>query len=194
MTIDSVSHSVPGYPQLDAFTQAAQGGGDVFISVAGEHLQVLGTGATPGGRSVAWVAPDVDTVSMFSQALANTYGNGIASAVSRELGLAASPGKPLSSRTIEQAVDMAQTSRQALEGVDFATRLACSASTGSSVFMAACTQAGIDPASLDAQQRHTLDASMQHRFDQAAATGQSPVSLDTARAWLTQLLGPASPR
>lgn len=194
MTIDSVSRPVPGYPQLDAFTQAAQGGGDVFISVAGDQLRVLGTGATPGGRSVAWVAPDVDTSSMFAQALANTYGNGIASAVSRELGLAANPGKPLSSRTIEQAVDMAQASRQALEGVDFATRLACSASAGSSIFMAACNQAGIDPASLDAQQRRTLDADMQQRFDQAAASGQSPVSLDTARTWLSQLLGATMPR
>ncbi|WP_144630598.1 hypothetical protein [Bordetella genomosp. 13] len=193
MTIDSVSRPVPGFPQIDAFTQAAQGGGDVYISVAGAQLQVLGTGATPGGRSVAWVAPDTDTVSMFSQALANTYGNGIASAVSRELGLAASPGRPLAARTIELAVDMAQTSRQALDGVDFATRLACSASTGSSVFMSACSQAGINPASLDVQQRHTLDAAMQQRFDQAAASGHSPVSLDTARTWLAQLLV-AAPR
>lgn len=188
MTIDSVSRPTPGSPQLDAFTQAAQGGGDVYISVAGEQLQVLGTGTTPGGRSVAWVAPDVDTVSMFSEALARTYGNGIASAVSRELGLTASPGKPLSARTIELAVDMAQTSRQALDGVDFATRLACSASTGSTVFLSACAQAGIDPAGVDAQKRQAIDVAMQQRFDHAAGTGQSPVSLGTARTWLSAVL------
>lgn len=188
MTIDSVSRPSPGSPQLDAFTQAAQAGGDVYISVAGEQLQVLGTGTTPGGRSVAWVAPDVDTVSMFSEALARTYGNGIASAVSRELGLSASPGKPLSARTIELAVDMAQTSRHALDGVDFATRLACSASTGSAVFLSACSQAGIDPASVDAQKRQVIDVAMQQRFDQAASAGESPVSLATARTWLSAVL------
>lgn len=129
MTISSVTPSSP-FVSLEAFAKAAESGQDVYVDVAGEKLQVLGMGTTPGGRSVAWVAPNVDTTAMFAQALARSYGQGIASAVSRELGLEPNPGKPLSARTVAQALDMAQTSRDALSGVDFLTRLALSATNG----------------------------------------------------------------
>lgn len=86
MTISSVTPSSP-FVSLDAFAKAAQSGEDVYVDIAGETLRVLGVGSTPGGRSVAWVAPNVDTTGMFAQALARSYGQGIASAVSRELGL-----------------------------------------------------------------------------------------------------------
>lgn len=82
MTISSVTPSSP-FLSLEAFAKAAESGQDVYVDVAGERLQVLGVGATPGGRSVAWVAPNVDTTEMFAQALARTFGQGIASAVSR---------------------------------------------------------------------------------------------------------------
>ena len=54
--------------------------------------------------------------------------------MSRELGLEPNPGKPLSARTVAQALDMAQTSRDALSGVDFLTRLALSATNGAPAF------------------------------------------------------------
>lgn len=137
MTISSVTPSSP-FVSLEAFAKAAESGQDVYVDVAGEKLQVLGMGTTPGGRSVAWVAPNVDTTAMFAQALARSYGQGIASAVSRELGLEPNPGKPLSARTVAQALDMAQTSRDALSGVDFLTRLALSATNGAPAFQQAC--------------------------------------------------------
>ncbi|AKP88239.1 hypothetical protein [Achromobacter ruhlandii] len=187
MTISSVTPSSP-FVSLDAFAQAAQSGQDIYVDIAGETLRVLGMGTTPGGRSVAWVAPNVDTTAMFAQALAHSYGQGIASAVSRELGLEPNPGKPLSARTVTLALDMAQTSRDALSGVDFLTRLALSASNGAPAFQQACSDAGVAPASLDAARRGALDLAMQARFDQAAQSGQSPVSLATAAAWLRDLL------
>ncbi|MNK22379.1 hypothetical protein D3C87_406540 [compost metagenome] len=187
MTISSVTPSSP-FVSLDAFAKAAEGGQDLYVDIAGEKLQVLGMGATPSGRSVAWVAPNVDTTAMFAQALAHSYGQGIASAVSRELGLDPSPGKPLSARTVAAAIDMAETSSHALSGVDFMTRLATSAAGNTPAFQQACTDAGIAPSSLDAARRAALDESMQGRFDQAARSGQSPVSLATASGWLRELI------
>lgn len=142
MTISSVTPSSP-FVSLDAFAKAAQSGEDVYVDIAGETLRVLGVGSTPGGRSVAWVAPNVDTTGMFAQALARSYGQGIASAVSRELGLEPNPGKPLSARTVTLALDMAQTSRDALSGVDFMTRLALSATNDAPAFQQACRDAGV---------------------------------------------------
>lgn len=187
MTISSVTPSSP-FISLDTFAKAAEGGQDVYVDIAGEKLQVLGVGATPSGRSVAWVAPDADTASMFTQALAHSYGQGIASAVARELGLEPSPGKPLSARTVATAIDMAETSSHALSGVDFMTRLATSAAGNSPAFQQACSDAGIAPSSLDTARRSALDQSMQTRFEQAARSGQSPVSLATAAGWLRDLL------
>lgn len=189
MSINPVS--IPPSPHgisLEAFSQATRAGDAVYISVSGQSLQVLGTGSTASGRSVAWVAPDMDTVSMFTEALARTYGSGIASAVSRELGLTPSPGKPLSSRTIERAIDMAQTSQQALEGVDFATRLGCSASMGAPVFREVCAELGIPPERIGPDKRQQIDQTMQQRFSEAASSGLSPVPLDTARSWLRELI------
>ncbi|WZB74541.1 hypothetical protein WJ972_28855 [Achromobacter insuavis] len=68
---------------------------------------------------------------------------------------------------------MAQTSRDALSGVDFLTRLALSATNGAPAFQQACSDAGVAPASLDAARRGALDQAMQARFDQAAQSGQS---------------------
>ena len=187
MTISSVTPSSP-FVSLEAFAKAAQSGQDVYVDIAGEKLQVLGMGTTPGGRSVAWVAPNVDTTSLFAQALAHSYGQGITSAVSRELGLEPNPGKPLAARTVAQALDMAQTSRDALSGVDFLTRLAVSASADTPAFQQACRDTGVAAASLDASRRDALDQAMQARFEQAALSGQSPVSLATAAAWLRDQL------
>ncbi|MFJ1302015.1 hypothetical protein ACILG0_18775 [Pseudomonadota bacterium AL_CKDN230030165-1A_HGKHYDSX7] len=185
MTINSVSSS-PGFVSLDAFAQAAEQGGDVYVTVVGEQFHVLGSGTTPSGRSVAWVATDADTAALFSDALAHTYGNGIASAVSRELGLAGGPGTPLSARSISLALDMAQTSRDALDGVDFMTRLDHSAAAGSTGFRAVCDQLGVAPDSVSPAQRMAIDLAMEQRFNDAAHRG--PVTADQARQWLAELL------
>ncbi|NMK50021.1 hypothetical protein [Achromobacter sp. Bel] len=187
MTISSVTPSSP-FISLDAFAKAAESGQDVYVEIAGEQLQVLGMGTTPSGRSVAWVAPNVDTTAMFTEALARNYGQGIASAVSRELGLEPNPGKPLSARAVATAIDMAETSSHALSGVDFLTRLATSAVTGAPAFQQACADAGIAPSSMDANRRAAIDQAMQARFDDAAQAGQSPIALGTAASWLRDLL------
>jgi len=180
--------SLPAAPSIDDFAAAMAKGDAVYISVSGQSLQVLGTGVTPSGRSVAWVAPDVDTTSLFKDALARTYGQGIAIAVARELGLEPSPGKPLSSRVVSLALDMAQTSSQAMSGVDFATRLEFSARAAGQGFASTCRAEGIDPGKIDAAERQRIDDAMQRRFDQAAAAGQTPVAAETARAWLREIL------
>jgi hypothetical protein len=187
MTISSVTPSSP-FISLDAFAKAAESGQDVYVEIAGEQLQVLGMGTTPSGRSVAWVAPNVDTTTMFTEALARNYGQGIASAVSRELGLEPSPGKPLAARSVATALDMAETSSHALSGVDFMTRLAVSAVNGAPAFQQACADTGLLPSALDANRRTLLDQAMQARFEHAAQAGQSPVALATAASWLRDLL------
>lgn len=187
MTISSVPPSSPFIP-LDAYAKAAAGGQDIYVDIAGEPPQVLGMSATPGGRNAAWVAPDVDTATMFAQALAQRYGQAIASAVAHELELEPNPGKPLSAAAVAAAIDMAETSSHALSGVDFMIRLAISAAGNTPAFQQACGEAGVAPSSLDAVRRNELDVSMQARFDQAARSGLSPVSLGTAAEWLRDLL------
>ncbi|WP_209422367.1 hypothetical protein [Melaminivora jejuensis] len=83
---------------------------------------------------------------------------------------------------------MAQTSRTALQGVDFLTQLSVSAAHSSTTFMQACEQLAIDPASLGTEQRALVDARMEQRFQGAAAERQAPVTPATAREWLMQEL------
>jgi len=184
-TIGPVS-PFPGQPDLTTFAEAAKQNGDSRLVVAGESLQVLGAGTAPDGRSVSWVAPDDRTVALFVNALATAYGNGIANAVSREHDLG--KGGVLSSATVNRAIDMAETSRQALEGIDFALRLSCLASTNSDTFRAACAKADIPPEQVSPSQRDAIDDAMRQRFDQALQKGASPVPAGTAHAWLLELI------
>jgi hypothetical protein len=46
----------------------------------------------------------------------------------------------------------------------------------------------VAPSGLDAERRAALDQAMEARFDQAARSGQSPVSLATAAGWMRDLL------
>lgn len=187
MTISPISSS-PGFVPLDAFTQAAAGGREVYADIAGERLQVMATGSLPNGRSVAWIAPDVDTASMFVDSLARTFGSGVGTAVARELDLVSAPGKPLSSRTVTQAVDMAREAGHAMGGVDFVTQLGLSAKASGAEFQRAAGRADISVGHLDAGQRQAIDDAMQARFDQAAASGNSPVPPSVAQTWLVDIL------
>lgn len=176
-------------PQLEAFREAAQQGDCMLhLSQDGAQWEVKAVGSTPSQRSVAWVEPQTDTTSAFLNALGQSFSQGITRAVARELDLSAAPGRPLSSRTVRQAVDMAQTSQTALSGVDFLTRLQVSTIGNTAAFAEACRHMGIDPAGIGAEQRTAIDARMLQRFEAAMAQGRSPVDEATARAWLAEEL------
>jgi hypothetical protein len=187
MSISPISSS-HGFVPLDAFTQAAAGGREVYADINGERLQVLAAGSLPNGRSVAWIAPNVDTASMFADTLARTFGAGVGSAVARELDLVAAPGKPLSARTITLAVDMAREAGQAMTGVDFVTQLAFSAKASGAEFQRTASDLGIATAGFDAAKRQAIDDAMAAHFASAAESGNSPVEPSVARNWLRSLL------
>lgn len=188
----NINSSVPQTPRerpdLAEFASAASRSQSVYASSNQASLHILGTGTTPGGRTVAWVEPDIDTTELFTEALAHSHGVGIAQTVARELGLAPSPGKPLASRTITQALDLAQTVAQVLSGVDFVTQLSHSARTLGTGFTTLCQEMGIAMSSLLPEQQERIDRAMHEKFEQAAAQGKSPVSGDTARQWLRTIL------
>ena len=158
------------------------------MSRDGTQWKVLATGTTPSQRSVAWIEPEADSTSAFVGALGQSFSSGIQASVVRELGLDPAPGKPLSSRTVMQAIDMAQTSRTALQGVDFLTRLQVSAARGSEAFMSACRELELEPQSVSTQQRQQIDERMLVRFESAQAGNSSPVAEALAREWLAQEL------
>lgn len=187
MNFSSVSPS-PSAPSLETYTEAAKSGQDHYVYVDGKQRQVLSWGRTQSGRSVAWLEPDVDTTSMFTQALAEAYGHGIASAVSRQLGLAPAPGKPLEARLVMRADEMAKTAKHALTGVDFLSRLSASAVGNTAIFRQACKDCRLDPDTVTPTQRAQLDEAMEARFEDASRSGTSPVSLQTAAQWLRELL------
>jgi hypothetical protein len=182
-----VTSSLPLLP-LEQFTEAAKTDQALYVLVDGENRQVLGRGSLPDGRSAAWLAPDLDATSMFTQALAQTYGPNVAQVVARQLGLESQPGQPLAARVVRAAVEMADTAMTALSGVDFYSRLSASAVANTPVFQNACRECSLDPSAISQERRHQLDLAMQTRFDKAAAEGQTPVSLATAGQWLRELL------
>lgn len=191
MTINALPPPIPRGstgPSLESFRAAAQGGDWLHLAQDGSSWQVKASGATPSGRQVAWVEPQGDTTSAFVDALGQSFSRGIQAAVARELGLQPAPGRPLASRMVEQALEMAQTGQTALDGVDFFTRLNVSAKQDSAEFLRACKQLGLDPAGVAPAQRTQVDALMQQRFDAAAAGLQGPVSPGVARDWLVQTL------
>jgi hypothetical protein len=190
------SGSVSPLPNLRAFEEAARQQKDGVLELDGDRLQVLATGATPTQRPVAWVRSEtsasgtgsVDTTSAFVGALSQSFTGGITQAVARELDLAPAAGVPLASRTVSLAIDMARTGQQAMDGVDFLTRLDFSAANRGGGFDAACREAGMQPAELSAAQRTQVDRALDGRFADAAEAGQSPVSVDAAAGWLRQIL------
>lgn len=175
-------------PALETFQQAAQQSEWLHISQDGTEWQVKAAGTTPSQRTVAWVEPHTDTTSSFVAALGQSFSRGIQSAVAHELGLQPAPGRPLAARTVLQAIDMAQTSQTALQGVDFLTRLNVSAAHGSAAFVDACRHLGQDPAEIRPEQRALLDARMDERFGESQAQKNGPVSDTVAQDWLLQEL------
>lgn len=173
---------------LDAFRQGAERGESVYVTVEGQQYTVRDQGqmvsSSGGTRSVAWVQEDVDTTSLFVSALGQGFGPGVSRAVAEALGLQPAPGKPLASRIVHQALEMANTGQQALQGVDFLTRLHLSASTMGPQFLRVVAQMEIDPSRLSADARALIDKRMGEHFDAALRQGQSPVAPETAAKWL----------
>ncbi len=169
---------------LDSFRESASKGDAVYVHHDGSDWKVLASGTTPSQRAVSWVAPDFDTRSVFVEALGQEFSQGIQAQVARELGLGPMPGQPLSSRTVQQALVMAETSRKAMRGVDFMTELMCSARANGGGFMEACEALGLSAAAVSAPQRERIDTAMQQRFAQALTEGQSPVAPELAQQWL----------
>ena len=181
------NHSLPNQaPSLDDFRDAVARSGRQET----ENVQ----GKMPSGRTVAWdggVGDDSATRSAFMDALKQSFSGGIQTAVARELGLDSSSGKPLSARTVEHAIDMAETAQKAMSGVDFFTQLSCSASSNGAEFQRVCTEMGVAPANIDAPARQQIDRFMDQQFQSAAEQGRSPVDIGTARVWLQQAMSSA---
>lgn len=169
---------------LDMFRKVAGHGETLQVVHDGSMWTVWASGTTVTERFGAGTGFDIDTTSIFADALEQAYSRGIRDAVVRELGLEAKPGQPLESRLVLQALAMAKASQQALEGVDFMTRLMCSAVTRSTGFVDACRVLALAPEAFSAAQRECIDANMGQRFAQALHQGRSPVAPALAQQWL----------
>lgn len=109
--------------QLDEFRRAAALGSDLHVKLRDKSLVLVATGQTESGRSVAWVETSGDVTSMFVAAIADAYGSRLSRLVADELGLRPAEGRPLSSRTVMQALSMAESISAVLEGVRFGESL-----------------------------------------------------------------------
>lgn len=182
---------------LERFSESATQGDVLRVSVDGQDFKILAAGqlnsASGATRSVAWVQSDEDTTGIFLKAMSQSYGAKVSNSVAKELGLNPSPGKPLASRLVQQALEMAKVSQMALGGVDFMTLLDQSAVSGGRGFQQAVAELNIDPKSINTDNRQWLDTQMKSRFDEANANGQSPVSPETASGWLKGLIASLNP-
>lgn len=169
---------------LDAFRQAAAQGESVTVNTTADGLRVLAEGQTPSGRQVSWIQPDAaanDTTQVFLNALQDGFGPRIGQAVARELGLSGNTSTSLASRKVELAMEMAATSQTAFSGLNFMSRAMLSASGGSGEFRQLCKEMGVDPTSLDSDQRAGIDADFQRRFDAASQGDREHIDLAAAR-------------
>ena len=104
---------------VDDFRKYADQASAVAIISHHARLKVIAVGMTPDGRAIAWLDPSIDTARHFMDALGDAFGERASVQTARELALAPAPGKVLPSALVHRAIDMAQTAKTALEGVDF---------------------------------------------------------------------------
>lgn len=182
VTITTLVH--PAQLSLNSFRDSA-GKGETLQVVHDGSLWTVWACSTAATQHFG-TRPDleVDTTSIFIDALGAVFPMGVRDAVVRELGLVPRPGAPLQSRLVLQAIAMAETSQKALQGVDFMTQLMFSAAAHSVEFVSACRALGLAPEAFSAQQRAAVDVCMQERFGQAAQRGQFPVASAVAQEWL----------
>ncbi len=193
MTITTLVH--PAQLSLNAFRDSAKKGETLQVVHDGSLWTVWACSTAQAQRFGARADVEVDTTSIFIDALGAAFPAGIRDAVVRELGLVPMPGAPLESRLVLQAIAMAETSQKALQGVDFMTQLMFSAAAHSVEFVNACGALGLPPEAFSPQQRAAVDVCMQERFVQAAQQGQVPVEHALAQEWLRselQILSAAS--
>jgi hypothetical protein len=177
----------PSGLSLADFREVASKGEAVLVTVQGQSYTVLAQGVLQGkfgDRSVLHVQSDVDTTGLFMQAMSDSFGTSLSKTIVDELGLTPSPGKPIGSRNVMLALDMAETSMATLEAVDFMTMLDCSATGGGPNFRSALQQLGLASASVSQTEKVAIDQHMRLRFAQAVAGGESPVAHATAMSWL----------
>lgn len=105
------------------FRRQASLGGELRVVRNGEAFKLVAVGTTTSGRSVAWVEPAGNVVGMFVAALEKAYGENLSQVVVKEFELDPEPGKPLLSRTVVQALSMAETIGIAMEGIQFLDQL-----------------------------------------------------------------------
>jgi hypothetical protein len=183
---------------LENFKECATQGEELRVAVDGQSYKVLAQGAiiNPSGirRSIAWVQCDDDTTSIFVKAMSQSYGTRVSDSIAKELGLEPSPGKPLASRLVQQALEMAKVSQQVLEGVDFITALEHSAVSIGRSFNRALSDLNLDHKSLTGETRMEVDAQMKAKFSEANANGNSPVTAEVASIWLKAILLSQFPR
>lgn len=186
------AHPLRPSPSLEAFQQAAERSAQFPPNADGPANPAQfgpGPGGTPG---VTWVQPlaGEDTTGMFIQALGQSFGEEMGHAIARELDLKPAPGHPLSVHDVHRAIEIGETGRPALEGVDFGARMTHSALADGPGFRRAADALGVDPARLDPATRHSIDTRMADRFARAAQAGLAPVPLAQAEEWLQSELIP----
>ncbi|SDG74888.1 hypothetical protein [Propionivibrio dicarboxylicus] len=96
---------------------------DAYIELQDASLVLVATTHTRVGYAVARLESCGDATSAFVAAMTDAYGVRLAQVVADELDLGTEEGRPLSSRTVMQALSMAETIRAALQGVSFGESL-----------------------------------------------------------------------
>ncbi len=179
-------------PSLEAFEQAAQGGGHIAAVRQAGKVEVVAVGRTADDRKVTWVPTDDpaavgDAVRLFMGRLRESFGPSIGESVARTVGLRPGDG-PLEAASVLRAIEMASASIGAFRGVNFVSRHALGAAAGTPEFRAAARQAGIDVARLTNEQRLGADALFRRRFDFAADGDRRCVDLPRARELMAAAL------
>ena len=191
INLNTSATNVP--PSISAFKRAAQEGVMVEIFIDGSTFDVRARGHlnTHGGsdHSVDWVTPQhQDTTHFFLQALKKNYGDKLSAITSRELAIESTHGKPLASRIVINALNMAETSSTALCGVDYFTRLEHSAEFGGSAYRKALIELKIEAPLIREDQKKSIDKVMLEKFNQEAAAGRSPIASIVVKNWLLEEL------
>lgn len=192
MTDISASGGLSPRQILERFSDTSARGEAMVVSVDGTDFKVMAIGqlsaASGVTRSVAWVQSDSDTTSIFLTAMSQSYGVNVSRAIANQLGLNPSPGKPLESRLVQKALEMATVSHIALGGVDFLTMLGHSAAAGGRDYLDVSAALNIDPKSIDADTRLWLDSQMKLRIENAHSNGQYHIQPAIASEWLKTLM------
>jgi hypothetical protein len=165
-------------PPLQAFQEAAQTWPSAGVHDAACAKAQFGP-APLTADGVIWIRDKVETTAMEA-----AFGESMAQAIARELALQPAPERPILASDVHRAVELGETSRHALAGVDFGTRLRLGAVVDGPEFHRIAQDLGVNSSRLTPQVRQAIDARMGDRFEQARLAGQSPVPVAKAEKWL----------